>query len=59
MERLSEDVRRRWLFLEHFLRQQPNNHPDMGPQGKEKEFGQNMVTHSGKGEVQHRVAVLE
>ena len=41
VERLSEEVRRRrWRFIGHILRQQPENDcvtPDMYPRGKEKE----------------------
>ena len=46
VERLSEEVRiRRWRFIGHILRQQPDKN--------------NLAAHSRKGEVQSRVAVLE
>ena len=56
MERLSEEVRRRWRFIGHILRKQPDNDcysPDMDPRRKEKErlAKNNLVAHSRKGEV--------
>ena len=67
VERLSEEVRRkRWRFIGHILRQQPDNAArqcglNIDPRGKEKvrPAKSNLAAHSRKREVQRRLAVLE
>ena len=65
VEKLSEEVRRRrWRFIGHILRQQPDNDcysPNMDSRGKEKErpAKNKLAAHGRKREVQSRVAVLE